>query len=516
MSDNPVMEGLSAYIGLDNHFRQNKYYQQHMDIQRNVDARAQELHDAQMAQIQKKNDLDDAQALNFQVNQAMLNGDSVLPLEKLNPYGQKYVQDRGLVKQRVNSEGKTDLVIDGSKMSADDLANISPVYAGLDDAGRAATAISFKVLNQKLQQYSQTAAAQPGKAGYVTEKQDPELFRAANIALAPSINKGLDDEIASKRLAGITINPDNSLSFEVECFDKDGKSLGKAPVTYGRANGDPNSTVLTVPGVALQGYVESNQALGDALMAERARLGDDAPIKDQDAKIKAKAIGKMLDKIDVSDAGDNAQAQIKVAKGLVGDGAATLPEALSVAKMVRPDRQPRNPVIQAIGVGGNRKQMADVSDPLYPVLIGEPWDIRKEGGGSGGSSMDRLERQEEYRDKQASRKSVRAALTQWNKSKKAAISLAGKDDRESYLEARAQQNEDRRAYQDAMSDHYDTYGEVFTGGGKTAKGKPALTQPVVATKTKSLDEATARAFLQQAKGDNNKARALAKQAGYTF
>jgi hypothetical protein len=339
VNNNPVLQGLQAFMTVDNHFRQQRLDKRAEERQAIADRMAQETHAANMAEVQRKTDLNEMQSLAYAQKQAELKGEDI-DFGSLRPKQQEFAKKLGLIRQRVNTDGSTSLLLDNDKLQDPQvLRKLSPIYADLDDAGAANVTNAFGVLSNKFAQYSTSKGVLRPGGVYITEQQDPELFEAANIALAPSINKNLDSKIAQKRLTGMALNPDGTLSFEVELVGHDGKSLGKAPITYDRANGNPNSAVLQVPTVSVREYIEANKKLGEVLAAERVRLGDDAPLKEQDESIKnAKAIKEVNAAIDKLPDGERKDALKAIAVPLQTPGVSP-----ALGKIVSEEALPEKP-----------------------------------------------------------------------------------------------------------------------------------------------------------------------------
>lgn len=89
--------------------------------------------------------------------------------------------------------------------------------------------------------------------------------------------------------------------------------------------------------------------------------------------------------------------------------------------------------------------------------------LRDGGYGGGGGAVSKQQK--------ADRKAVEVSLTKWNRGKEKTLAQEAKDTKDGgavgpgYQSMRKSQNKDREAYQKAMQEYHQKYGEVYTGGG---------------------------------------------------
>jgi hypothetical protein len=311
------------------------------------DVRSQGVYDAGQAAIQKKNDLDTTQALGYNVANAQAANQTEIPYESQTPAVQNLAVNNGYVNTRVAPDGSGNVqTIDTAKLTTGDLQSLSPIYAGKSAPEVAELAGNLGTVRNNLDTIKGDMEANPQKYAngmVMTQAQYPELFDALNKAVAPQVNKGLDDTIVKKEVNTAVINPDGTISLQVESFDADGGSLGNAPVTVGRSNGDPSSVVMKIPAQSLYDYIDVNEQLGQQIKAKQIELGDDAPLKVQTAEAKSKKLADALTPEMMgadSSLDPGAQNRMALVKSLVGGGIDT-PTAIQAAKLIHPDRIPK-------------------------------------------------------------------------------------------------------------------------------------------------------------------------------
>lgn len=344
---NPFDSALSTYStlqGIDQRKQTLAIQQAEFDnkLQQQQFENGRQLQADQRVQTEKDRalDRDAVQAADYAYKGAQSNGASEVPISNLPDRAQKLLINYGLAKTRLTSAGTEEHVVDPSKLTPEVLKEISPVYRDATPEQVKSISDSFGTLIHRLNAYGQEQGPTQQRR-ILTEKDDPEMFAAFNTALAPSINKGLDDSVAEKRVKAAVVNDDGTVSFEVESIGKDGKSLGMAPVTYGRANGDPNSMVMRVPITEMYRYFEVNKELGDRLGAQLVALGDDTPIKEQAASLKSQRVSKALDGVSLGDDQQTAASRLKLVKALTAGGEVSVTDAISTAKLAIPDKAPK-------------------------------------------------------------------------------------------------------------------------------------------------------------------------------
>jgi len=360
---NPLAEGFQTYAALRNMDIQDQQLemqkQSHVDQQaalrfsqdRQVkeDVRLQASHDAALATNQRKIEGDVTRSVGYAVQGALDSGQNEIDYNAWTPAQQKWAEDNGRVNTRIKTNGSQAKTINISNFGVNDAQQISPIFSGKSPEEVSAITQGLGVVRSHLDRITGDMQANPQKYASgirITREQSPELFGALNIAIAPQVNKGLDDRIAKKEVSGAVVNPDGSVSVEVESFGKDGRSMGRAPVTYGRGNGDPASIVMTIPAASLYKYIEVNEQLGQQIKARQIELGDDEPIKEQQSRGEIRKAMKAIESIPE---GERSEKRNIMYAGL--KAGLKFPESNSLAAL-RPDKVYRDPKVEWMGVPG--------------------------------------------------------------------------------------------------------------------------------------------------------------------
>ena len=260
---NPLAEGFQTYAALRNMDIQDQQLamqqQSHADQQaalqfsqgRQVkeDVRLQASHEAALATAKRKVDGDVTKSVGYAVQEALDSGQEEIDFNSWTPAQQKWAEDNGRVNTRIKTDGSQARTINVSNVGVGDAQQISPIFNGKSLEEVAGITKHLGTVRSHLDQITEDMQANPQKYANgirISREQSPELFTALNAAIAPQVNKGLDDRIERKDVSGAIINPDGSVSVEVESFGKDGTSFGRAPVTYGRGNNDPGGIPLQI------------------------------------------------------------------------------------------------------------------------------------------------------------------------------------------------------------------------------------------------------------------------------
>jgi hypothetical protein len=323
-----------------------------------ADQLAEETHQGNQAAIQKKNELDATQSVGYSVNNAQAAGQHEVDYNSWTPAQQKVAEDNGWVNTRIHTDGSKVQTIDTSKIDVDGAQQISPIYRDKSAPEAEQIRQGLAVVRSHLDQIAGDMKANPQKyanGAVITREQAPTLFAALNHAIAPSVNKGLDDNIARKEVNTAVINPDGTVSLQVESFDSDGGSFGHAPVTYGRSNGDPESIVMKIPAASLYDYIDINEQLGQQIKAKQVELGDNAPLVEQTAAAKSKRLADGLTPGMMgadSNLDPGAQNRMALVKHLASSGVEPA-IAMQAGKLVHPDRVPKTfTAVPNVALGG--------------------------------------------------------------------------------------------------------------------------------------------------------------------
>jgi len=239
-------------------------------------------------------DQNTGQALQYNVTNAQNAGQDAINYDDLPAAQQDYGDKVGAF--------NTGIKVDPSKMTVMDLKNASPVFAGMDQPQIAQAQVDLQTMKTSVENAASQLESGPNlpsgptnKGKVFTAAQDPAFFDAFNRTLVGQVNKGLDDRVASKKAVSMVYNPDHTVSVEVESFDKDGDSLGLAPVTYGRENGNPDSEVLKIPATSFYDYLDTNGKAAEAINAQLIQDGDNGPMtRQQEATESGRALKALL------------------------------------------------------------------------------------------------------------------------------------------------------------------------------------------------------------------------------
>jgi hypothetical protein len=303
---------------------------------------------------------------------------------------------------------------------------------------------------------------------------------------------------------------------------------------------DGQEYVKSIPIQLMQNYITKGTAFGNLLLPALAQTeGNDKLLEEVkkagEARKQAQSRAKALDEFsawadkhpDATVAEQRMQVQKLGAKHDIDE--ATLDK---IAKGIIQDKieKPRNLIKIEEGDPNRPGYKRDaIVDPETGdrIFTGQGRQEFKPAAGGGGGGEDKylrhLEEKEKFDDKKVSRDEIKKASKAVDDAYKAAIHQEqidranGRTGSATYRELRGRYNEAHGTYRDLVSGHKDSYGETYTGGGASHASRPAATpKPSAPAQGKQIDKNTAKDFLNKAGGDKDKARKMAKAAGYKF